>query len=245
MGDRPQLSLVIPARDEAEGIERTVKALDAGLSCAGLRFEMIVVDDGSRDGTRPVAESLLPRLPRLRVIAPPPPRGYGAAIRAGFAAAVGDVVGYTDADLPVSPEEIAAAARTVLDGGADAVIGVRARLNEGGIYRRVQSAAWNGLCRRVLGIESSDVNFSLKLMRRDVIESLRLTSRFNFVDAEIQIELARGGYRVARRRCEHQPRTSGRSSLGGPIAALTCLAETCAHIAARVRRGSAFGGPSR
>jgi len=245
VADAPVFSLVVPARDESASIARTLRILHGGLSVEGLPTEIILVDDRSGDDTRRVAESLAESIPRLRVIPSPPPHGYGTAIRAGFAAASAGVVGYTDADLPAAPRDIAVAARAVLGGDADCAVGARTARLEGGRYRRVQSAAWNALCKTVFGIRVADVNFSLKVLRRDCLEAMALRSRRNFVDAEILIESGRLGLRVVVVPCVQLPRPAGRSRLGGPLSALTILAEAGGHFWRKRRRGLRPSGPAR
>lgn len=245
MAEPPVFSLVVPARDEAACIGRTVNTVHEGLSREGIPTEIIIVDGRSTDGTRTKVESLARSIPRLRVIESPAPHGYGTAIRAGFAAASAAVVGYTDADLPADPKDIARAVCAVLDGNADCAVGARTARLEGGAYRRVQSAVWNALCRSVFGIRVADVNFSLKVLRRDRVEAMALRSRHIFIDAEILIESDRLGLRVVVIPCPQLARPAGRSRLGGPYSVVTMLAEASGHLLRTWRRGSLPAGRAR
>src|SRR5262249_28746653 len=92
------LSLVIPAYNEADGIHRAVAEADAALARMSIRYEVLVVDDGSADSTAAEVRDALREYPRVHLLRHPVNRGYGAALRTGFAAAQFDAVAFTDAD---------------------------------------------------------------------------------------------------------------------------------------------------
>jgi glycosyltransferase involved in cell wall biosynthesis len=190
-----KLSVVIPVYNEAATIDevmRRVKALP-------LTVEAIAVNDASTDGSGAVLDRLAAARVLDRVIHQPANRGKGAALRAGFAAATGDVVVVQDADLEYDPADLPALLEPIRLGRADAVYGSRFQ----GGPRRVLFF-WHSVGNNVLTILSNvftnlnltDMETCYKLIRRDLLQRLPLTSdRFGF-EVEITARLAQVGARI-------------------------------------------------
>jgi glycosyltransferase involved in cell wall biosynthesis len=207
---RPRLSLVLPAYNEEANIERAVRAAAAAGARAGT-YEVVVVDDGSRDATGARLAALEAEMgPRLRVVRHQANRGYGAALRNGFAAAEGDFVFYTDADNQFDLSELEGI--LPLMGEWDAVLGYRIARQDA---RRRLMTSWvfNRLACTVFGLTVRDLNCSFKLFRRDVLRALPLSSNDFFIDTELVVRLHRGGWRYVERGVTHLPRTAGRSTV--------------------------------
>ena len=207
---RPAISLVLPAYNEAESIERAVREAAAAGEKAG-SFEVVVVDDGSRDGTGAKLAALEAKMgPRLRVVRHPKNRGYGAALRSGFEAAEGEVVFYTDSDNQFDLSELEGALPLMREW--DAVLGYRIARKDA---RRRLMTSWvfNRLSCAVFGLSVRDLNCSFKLMRRDVLRALPLASDDFFIDTELVVRLHRGGFRYVERGVTHLPRVAGRSTV--------------------------------
>ena len=244
----PSLSVVIPAHDEETGIEWAVRAVADSMSslASAERIssgEIVVVDDHSTDRTA-VRVQTAAHAPdvcsstTVRVVEVTDGRGLGAAIRAGLAAATGDIVVYTDADLPFDPDDIGRLMRAADRYRADVVCGYRFdRTVEGG-HRGLQSHAYNTLVRALLPVHVRDVNFACKLLRRPVVEALvpELRSDGPFIDAELVARCSLHHFRIVQVGVDFFPRFETASTLGGPAAIGAILRDYLRH-----RRGLRSG----
>lgn len=240
---RSLLSVVVPAYNESRRIAATVRQIAAYLAERGLAGEIIVVDDGSRDGTAKEAEAAPHRDSLLRVLRVSSNRGKGHAVKCGVLDAAGDVILFTDVDLSVPIRELDKFL-SAIDTGAQIVIGSR-RL--GGsplrrwapgflrvpyrsqikihqpLWREVCGEAYHGLVRRFLRVEVMDTNCGFKCFRADVAKRLfRLLTveRWGF-DAEILLAAKRHGIRVVELEVEWSNRPSSRvNALTAPFSSL-------------------------
>lgn len=192
---RPRLGVVVPALEEQERIAGTVGSLRASL---GADLEVVVVDDGSRDGTADAAEAA-----GATVVRHPRNRGKGAAIRSGFAATTAAVVAYTDADLAYPPEQIADMAARVGD-GADVVIGNRrdpasTTLVAASALRDLGGRAINGITRLALAGGWADTQGGLKCFDGEVGRALLAATHVDgfAIDVEVLAIAERWGLEVA------------------------------------------------
>jgi glycosyltransferase involved in cell wall biosynthesis len=240
-----RLSIVLPAWNEQSGIE---DAVDSVLACgdhlvaggAVADVELVAVDDGSTDRTREILRGAAARDDRVVVVAHDVNRGLGAAVRSGFAAARGDLVFYTDADLPIDLREIAAAIRTLDDRAADVVSAYRRSRRGEGPRRFVYSIAYNRLVRVVLRLEVRDVNFAAKLLKREVVDAIALESEGSFIDAEILARSTAAGFRLAQFPADYRPRSRGVSTLSSAPVIQQILVEMW-RLAPEIRRSAAGG----
>jgi glycosyltransferase involved in cell wall biosynthesis len=185
------ISVVVPAFDEARTIEEVVRRV-AG---AGLRVEIIVVDDGSRDGTAAVLARLDGEIDGLRTLVQPVNRGKGAAVRVGIAASKGDVVVIQDADLEYDPKDLPTLLGPLLEGRADAVYGTRLR---GGEPQRAH-LFWHYAGNRFLSLLTnvlynttiSDMEVGYKAFRGDLIRSIDLVSDDFRFEPEVTAKILR------------------------------------------------------
>jgi glycosyltransferase involved in cell wall biosynthesis len=210
-----ELSVFFPAHDEAENLERTVHAALAALDGLTLRhLEMIVVDDGSTDGTGDIADTLSECDPRIRVVHHPANRGYGAALKSGFAAARLEWVFYTDSDGQFDVGDI-----DLLLPYADqfdAIVGYRIHRSDRTI-RKLNQALWSRLVRVALGVDSRDVDCAFKLVRRTSLDRIGpLVSDGAVISAELLVKLRRSGATIKQVGVTHHPRMAGKPSGGNP-----------------------------
>jgi glycosyltransferase involved in cell wall biosynthesis len=207
----PRLTIVMPAYDEEECIEQAVRsAAGIGGELAG-PCEVVAVDDGSRDGTWAILESLARELgPSLRTIRFERNRGYGAALRAGFGAARSPLVFYTDSDNQFDLRELAQALPLIEE--RDAVLGYRIGRQDPPL-RRLTSKVFNVIVSLSFGVSVRDLNCSFKLFRRDVLSALQLVSDDFFIDTEMVVRLHTGGWRCVEHGVRHYPRSAGRSTV--------------------------------
>lgn len=204
------LSLVIPAYDEAAVIEAAVREADDALGLLFVASEVIVVDDGSRDGMGEIVERLTGEFPRLRLVRHPVNRGYGAALRTGFEAAAFELVAFTDADCQFDLLDLG---RMVpLTDRYPVVAGYRVERKDPW-RRRFLSWGYNHLARRLLGTGVRDCDCALKVLRREALAELLPESRGFFVNAEMLTRARRSGYAVAEVPVTHRPRLGGESKV--------------------------------
>jgi dolichol-phosphate mannosyltransferase len=199
---RPPLSVVIPAHNEDGGIAATVRDLDAKLSAAGIRHEILVVNDNSTDGTEAILLDLEREIPALRHLNNRPPNGFGFAVRAGLLAARGRAVAVYMADASDRPEDLIRFYRVMEEHGVDCVFGTRfhreARVIDYPPLKLALNRAANAFIQVVMGVRYNDVTNAFKLYRREVIEGAQplLSHHFNLT-VELPLKAIVRGYSYA------------------------------------------------
>jgi len=143
----------------------------------------------------------------------------------GFAAATGDVVLYTDADLPFDMDELPRAVRLLRDYDVDIISAYRFDRTGEGSLRAVYTFVYNGLIRALFGLKVRDINFAFKLCRRRIFEHVQLKSEGSFIDAELVIRATRMGYEIMQMGVDYFPRTRGESTLSSPGVIVKILKE--------------------
>jgi glycosyltransferase involved in cell wall biosynthesis len=167
--DALDVSVLVPAKDEAPNLPEFLARCADALGPAGFTFEVVVVDDGSRDDTPRLLHELRSRYPFLRVVTHRRQRGIADALRSGADAARGDIFVFYPADLQYLPEDIPALVRPILEGRADIVTGTK----QGKYEKAFVSGVYNRLCRALFGVRVTDLN-SVKAYRREVVADLPL-----------------------------------------------------------------------
>ena len=203
------ISVFFPAyNDEASiaGLVTDALALLPGLTDD---FEVIVVNDGSTDGTARVLEELARGDPRVRVVEHEVNRGYGAALRTGFASATKDLVFYTDGDGQYDVRELLLL-RPLLVEGVDIVNGFMVQRADGW-QRKAIGAVYNGLAHLLFSIPIRDVDCDFRLLRRRAVERVELVSSSGSICVELVHKLLRSGSVFAEVPVRHRPRVHGRS----------------------------------
>ena len=207
----PDVSVVVPVYDEAESLPELTAWIDRVARGEGLSYEIILVDDGSDDGSWEVIERLKSSCPAIRAIGFARNYGKSAALYCGFAEARGEVVFTMDADLQDSPDEIPAMRRMILDEGYDLVSGWKKRRHDP-IGKRWPSKFFNWTARTVSGIRLHDFNCGLKAYRRKVVKAIEV---YGEMHRYIPILARRAGFRrIGEKVVEHRARKYGRSKFG-------------------------------
>lgn len=207
----PALSVVLPAYNEEGNIERALRSSAEAVEELVEDYELVVVDDGSRDRTPEILARLKDEMGRrLALVTHRVNLGYGTALRSGFDAAHGRLVFYTDADNQFDLTELSGFLPLMEE--ADAVLGYRVGRRDGS-FRLLVSNGYNALASFAFGMSVQDLNCSFKLFRREALTSLRLQEQHFFIDTEIVVQLHRAGYRYVQRGVHHYPRTAGRSTV--------------------------------
>lgn len=164
-----QVSLLVPAKDEADNLAEFVRQCQAALDPAGFTYEVIIVDDGSRDGSAAILRDLAAAHPWLQVVTHRRQRGIADALRSAADVASGEVCVFYPADLQYRPADIPRLVQPILDGDTDIVTGTK----QGQYQKAFVSGVYNRLCRWLFGVEVEDLN-SVKAWRREVLQGVRL-----------------------------------------------------------------------
>ncbi len=202
------LSIVIPVYNERENLGPLLGEIEAVLRSLGRSYEILIVDDGSTDGSHAALRDLRGAHPHLRVVTFAHNAGQTAAMDAGFRRARGEIVITLDADLQNDPRDIPSLLADLE--GWDAVVGVRARRRDS-IVRRVSSRVANYVRNRLSDETITDTGCSLKAYRRSALSRLVL---YNGMHRFLPTLLRMEGFRVRETPVGHRPRRAGRSKYG-------------------------------
>lgn len=204
------ISVFFPAYNDAPTIPALVRAAFGLLSQGNAEFEVIVVNDGSRDATASVLESLQAEMgPKLRVITHPANRGYGAALRSGFSAARYPWVFYTDGDGQYDVTELAL---LLAEAGPDAglVNGYKIRRHDP-VHRIWIGRVYNRFIRLLFGVGLRDIDCDFRLIRRGIVTPGSLTANGGAICLELTLLAESSGFAIAEVPVHHYPRRHGRS----------------------------------
>ena len=223
-----EISAVMPAYNEEANLEESVSRMARALEANTRGFEIIVVDDGSQDGTASLLERLKTAHPNLRVIRHPVNRGYGAAVRSGFDAARFGWIFMMDADNQFDPAEIELLLSRAAD--ADIVAGYR-KLRRDPLLRRLNAWAFFTMVRLLFGRLVRDVNCAFKLIRRDLVTRMALHSEGALINTEMLVLARQLQARVVEVPVHHYPRTAGKQTGANVAVVVRAFAELLAFRA--------------
>jgi glycosyltransferase involved in cell wall biosynthesis len=213
MSPLASLSIVLPCLNEEHNVGDAIRnALAAAQACSD-RYEIIVVDDGSGDGTARVVSELAAYEPHVRLIIHPHNRGYGEALRSGIRAAHMDWVLLADADLQFDLRELVDF--LPLTPTADALWGYRI-LRRDTLVRRLYASAWNRLVRALFALPVRDVDCGFKLIRASVLRRFELQTTGAMISTELAVQCLAQGARFAEVGVHHRPRRAGDETGGDP-----------------------------
>ncbi|HYL99962.1 MAG TPA: glycosyltransferase family 2 protein [Blastocatellia bacterium] len=205
------ISAILPAFNEEENIETATRRMVEALEALPLKdWEVIIVDDGSKDETGAIAGRLSQQNPRVRVIHHDPNQGYAAALRSGFTSAKCQLMFFTDSDNQFDVRELSQLLPLVKD--ADIVCGFRIYRFDP-LTRLVMSWGFNLLARTIFRIKVKDIDCAFKLFRREVFDRVTIESQKFFVNAEILAKARHAGFRLVEIGVRHYPRPAGRSTV--------------------------------
>jgi glycosyltransferase involved in cell wall biosynthesis len=207
----PELSIVIPIRNEAENLEKLYEELTSALTGFGRPYEILLIDDGSTDASGKILAGMAARDWRVRVIRFRRNFGQTAGFSAGFAFARGKIIITADGDLQNDPRDIPAMVQTLEAGGNDIVCGWRKDRKDKWLTRRVPSMLANALISKATGVELHDYGCSLKVFRADVVKPLRLYGEMHRFIPAIASEM---GVKIDEVVVNHRARQHGTSKYG-------------------------------
>jgi glycosyltransferase involved in cell wall biosynthesis len=204
----PALSYFFPAHNEEANLRGLVEEALVTLPELAEAFEIVIVDDGSRDATPQIADELAGADPRVRAVHHPRNLGYGAALRTGFGAARHDLIAFTDGDRQFRVADIGRLTARFAQGGADVVVGYRIKRADP-LVRTLYAKAYRLANRIFFGLRVTDVDCACKLFRRDALRGINVESGGAFFSAELLIKLRAQGRSVVEVGVPHYPRTAG------------------------------------
>jgi glycosyltransferase involved in cell wall biosynthesis len=221
----PSVSAILPAFNEEAVIERSVRHVADVLARLVDDFEVIVTNDGSKDGTGAILAGLQQTAPelRLRVVSHPRNLGYGAALASGFDAAQKQLIFFTDGDKQFDVGELADFLPE-MDQRTDMVLGWR-RQRADPPLRLLNAWGWKLLVNSLFGYTARDIDCAFKLFRRGVWQSLTVQARGATFSAELLIKARRLGYAIKERPVSHLPRTAGKATGARPAVIARAFAE--------------------
>jgi glycosyltransferase involved in cell wall biosynthesis len=234
---RPSISAFFPCYNDERTIAGLVREADAQLRCATDDYEIIVVNDGSRDRSAAVLAELAREMPRLKVVTHQINRGYGGALRSGFSAATKDLVFYTDGDGQYDVKEIPLMLALLVD-DTDFVNGMKMSRSDPA-YRVFIGNLHKFATRWAFWLPIDDVDCDFRLIRRSLLDRIELRSNSGSICVELVKRAQRAGARFRQVSVRHYPRQFGSSQFFRPGRILHTYADLARMwIALMVGRGA-------
>ena len=205
------ISAFFPVLNEEGTVRRLTGDLLRVLGAYFKDYEVIIVNDGSTDGTKQIVDELCRENGGyVKAIHHDQSKGYGNALRSGFNAARGDLVFYTDGDYQFDMDDLHNALPLI--DGYDMVVGYR-KDRKDPKYRLRLSKGYNFLVRLLFGLKLKDIDCSFKLFRRSALKTITIDSQGYFIDTEIMVKAQKQGLKIKEIGVTHLPRTSGKSKV--------------------------------
>jgi glycosyltransferase involved in cell wall biosynthesis len=218
-----RLSYFFPAHNEEANLEGLLTEALATLPTLADTFEIIVVDDGSRDATGAIADELAAAHAEVRAVHHQVNLGYGAALRSGFAASRHELIAFTDGDRQFHVADLGLlAARLAAPDRPDAVVGFRIHRADP-LARTVYASLYRLANRIFFGLSVRDVDCACKLFRREALDGIAVESGGAFFSAELLIKLRARRRRIAEVGVPHYARTAGRPTGANPQVVLRAV----------------------
>jgi glycosyltransferase involved in cell wall biosynthesis len=208
-----ELSVFLPCYNEAENLEKTVANVISNLKRVADKYELLIVNDGSKDTTQKVAEKLAAKDKSIRIINHPVNRGYGAAFKSGLYNANYDWISFIDADGQFNFEEIDQFIDNQQRTGADLVIGYY-RKRRVTWLRKLNSFAWQSMVFALFGLSVRDIDCGFKLISKAVVDKIpKLESeRGAFISSEFLIKAKKHNFKIEQIPVHHYPRKAGEAT---------------------------------
>lgn len=205
----PSLSIFFPAYNDSGTIASLVITARATAQKLTDDFEVIVVNDGSADHTAEIADELAHTYPEVRVVHHPKNRGYGGALRSGFAASTKDLIFYTDGDAQYDPAELEALWPRMVD-GVDVVNGYKISRSDP-MHRIIIGRVYHHTVKLLFGLTVRDVDCDFRLIRRSVFDRVQLEHNSGVICLELMKKITDAGFRIAEVPVHHYHRAFGKS----------------------------------
>ncbi|MCO5221229.1 MAG: glycosyltransferase family 2 protein [Thermomicrobiales bacterium] len=216
-------SLILPAHNEAENIEVVVRRAIEVLPTYFDSFEIIVVNDGSKDDTGRIVDRLAQGDPRVRAVHHPKNRGYGGALTSGFETSSGDHVMFMDADRQFDIADIELLYPFI---STHKIVAGFRMMRQDELHRRIFAEIFNLVVRTLFGVHLRDIDCAFKIFDGDMIRSLELSSPGALINTEIQAKARRQGAEIQQVGVRHFPRIAGEATGGNPRVIARAMKET-------------------
>ncbi|MFI4912134.1 MAG: glycosyltransferase family 2 protein [Sedimentisphaeraceae bacterium JB056] len=226
VGNKIPLSVFFPCYNEVGNIARMVADAQRVIPEVSDDYEIIIVNDGSTDGSRELLDDLAGRHEDVKVVHHPTNKGYGSALRSGFEAATKEYVFYTDGDCQFDLSELVGVVElmTTIEGGCDIVSCYRSNRSEGFI-RKFNAVCWSALIGFMFNMPGKDVDCAFKLYKREIFDTFELKSTGALIDTEILARAVRKGYKIIQMPVKHYPRQYGHATGANPFVILRAFYE--------------------
>jgi glycosyltransferase involved in cell wall biosynthesis len=218
----PSITVFFPCFNEAGTIERVARQAIAYLQGRFTDFQVIIINDGSTDATGTIADTLAAADPRVQVVHHPLNRGYGAALKSGFAAATKDLIFYTDGDGQFDLHELDHLLPLIKTYAL--VTGYRLERRDP-LFRRINAFCWNTLVNLLFNLDVRDVNCAFKLYQRQIFDAIQLHSDGALINTEIFAAARKQGFSIAEVGVTHLPRMTGTQTGAKPAVILKAFRE--------------------
>ncbi|GAB4330341.1 MAG: hypothetical protein Kow0099_00870 [Candidatus Abyssubacteria bacterium] len=207
----PYVSVVIPAYNEEANLRETVGVVSDKLDALGTAFEIIIVNDGSIDRTRAIAEALSSSDTRIRLINHPRNLGPGSGVFTGIGAATGEFVIFIPADLALDIDDLKKYVEASRN--CDLVVGIRSDRRDYSLFRKLVSLVNIALIKILFQMKERQFNY-IHMYRREMLQRIDIESRGVFITAEIMIKARDLGYRLQEVDVRYVPRLAGKATCG-------------------------------
>ncbi len=211
MNKLKELSVFFPAYNEEANLENTVEKAILVLKNVAEKFELLIVNDGSKDNTGKVAEKLAKKYAFIKVITHNPNQGYGAALRSGFYNSQYKWIVFTDSDGQFDFSEVDRLIEK--SAGADMVVGYRINRQDS-LIRKIFGWGWTLLANLLLGLKVKDIDCAFKLTKKEVIDKISKlqSSRGAMISPELVGKARKAGFKIAEVGVHHYPRKEGKQT---------------------------------
>jgi len=218
----PGLTVFLPSHNEEGNVERVVAGFLAELPRVAEHYEVVVVDDGSRDRTGEIADRLAAENPHVLVVHHAKNLGYGGAVSSGLRSGTQPFLLLLDGDGQFDPAEMSKLTSRIEN--YDVVIGRRARRADN-LMRRINGKAWTTLSRTLFGLRITDMDCGFKLFRREAVAGITLRSNSAMITTELMARLAGRNARICEVDVTHLPRVAGEQTGNSPRVVLRAFKE--------------------
>jgi glycosyltransferase involved in cell wall biosynthesis len=206
------ISLFFPAYNEAENVRNTIAKSVAVIEPLSCDYEIIIVDDGSRDDTSSIVKDITTKNPNVRLIRHEKNLGYGGALQTGFKSCKYGLIFFSDCDLQFDLGELKGfIEKMAQDKEIDVVIGYRIKRADP-LMRKLNALGWKLWGRMLFGLQVKDVDCAFKLFKREVIQNIEIESSGALISTELLVKTNKLGYKVEQLGVHHYPRTAGRQT---------------------------------
>jgi len=209
----PELSLFFPAYNEESNLKNTIEKAIPVLKQVALRYEILIINDGSKDKTGEVALQLARKYPFIRVVTHSPNRGYGAALKSGMYKSRFDWIAFTDSDGQFDFSEITKFIKKQKETKADLVIGYYLK-RAVPFYRILGSKIWELSVWLLFGLKVTDTDCGFKFFKKEVVEKIPKleAERGPFISSEFLIKVQKAGFKIVEVGVHHYPRKAGQQT---------------------------------